>query len=126
MTSASETKSFARRLWSALTAPPAPDPHRLGRCLACDGTLAKPEKTLGHVFKDSPDVDAFHDAARRADLAALGQWWDWNEDPDLWTAKLQHCPACSARYLSVWCDPPGLFRSALPMYAVPLSDGAER
>ncbi len=72
------------------------------------------------IFTTSPEVDAFHTAARNADITKLGCWMDWSGDPDLWTAFVQQCTACEESYLTVWDDPSGLFRRRLLVYQLPM------
>lgn len=93
---------------------------RHGRCTTCQSALEEPNRAVGMIFTTSPELGAFHDAARNADLSKLGQWMDWSGDPDLLTAFVQRCTACEARYLTVWDDPSGLFRSRLLVYQVPM------
>ena len=47
------------------------------------------------LLATSSEVDAFHAAARNADIAKLGHFLDWFADPDLWTAFVQQCTARS-------------------------------
>ena len=113
-------KRITSRLWAALSTANATPKEDTGCCPGCGSALSPPKQPVGMIFTDSPDVDAFHDAARRGDVDTLGRWRDWEGDPDLWTAFVQHCPTCCGRYLSVWSDPPGMFRLRFLTYLVPL------